>query len=130
MVQVVLIAVGGSLGCVARFGVSSMASGAASGAFPWGTLAVNLTGSFLIGVFGELFGTAIVPSGLRSSVTIGFLGGYTTFSAYTLETLNLLRDGEFRVALFNILGSNLLGIAFVALGLYATRVVFRFSFRG
>jgi CrcB protein len=130
MQQVLLIAVGGSIGCVARFGISSMTSNAASGAFPWGTFAVNITGSFLIGVFAELFETAIVPSGWRSFVTIGFLGGYTTFSTFTLETLNLLRDGELRFALLNLLGSNLLGIACVALGLYATRIALRLVIQG
>ena len=130
MQQVLLIALGGSIGCVARFSISSISSNAASGTFPWGTLAVNLTGSFLIGIFAELFETTIVPSGWRSFVTIGFLGGYTTFSTFTLETLNLLRDGELRFALLNMLGSNLLGVAFVALGLYATRIVLRLFIQG
>jgi CrcB protein len=130
MQQVLLIAFGGSLGCVARFAVSSMTSNASSGAFPWGTFAVNITGSFLIGVFAELFETTVVPSGWRSFATIGFLGGYTTFSTFTLETLNLLRDGELRYALLNLLGSNLLGISCVALGLYATRLVFKFLLQG
>jgi CrcB protein len=130
MQQVVLIAVGGSLGCVARFGISSMTSNAASGAFPWGTFAVNITGSFLIGVFAELFETAMVPSGWRSFVTIGFLGGYTTFSTFSLETLNLLRDGELRFALLNVFGSNIVGIGFVALGLFTTRIVLKLFFQG
>ena len=121
MLQVVLIAVGGSLGCVSRYGLSTLVYNATPGVFPYGTMFVNLTGSLLIGILTELFETAIIPSAWRSFLTIGFIGGYTTFSTYTFETLNLLREGEIRLATYNILVSTVLGIAFVALGIYASR---------
>jgi CrcB protein len=93
--------------------------------FPLGTLVVNLTGSFLIGVVIELFDTAIIPTEWRSLITIGFLGAYTTFSTYTLETVNLLRDGELRLATLNIVASNLIGILFVVLGIYSSRLLLK-----
>jgi len=125
MQQVLLIAFGGSLGAVARYGLSTFVYHSTSETFPWGTLVVNLTGSFLIGVFIELFDTAIIPTEWRSFITIGFLGAYTTFSTYTLETVNLLRDGELKLATFNVLASNLIGIIFVALGIYSSRLLLK-----
>lgn len=125
MQQVLLIAVGGSLGAVARYGLSSFVYHTTSETFPWGTLVVNLTGSFVIGVVIELFDTAIIPTEWRSFITIGFLGAYTTFSTYTLETVNLLRDGELRLATFNIVASNLVGIIFVVLGIYSSRLLLK-----
>jgi CrcB protein len=125
MQQVLLIAVGGSLGAVARYGLSTFVYHTTSETFPWGTLVVNLTGSFLIGVVIELFDTAIIPTEWRSLITIGFLGAYTTFSTYTLETVNLLRDGELRLATLNIVASNLIGILFVVLGIYSSRLLLK-----
>jgi CrcB protein len=125
MRHVVLIAVGGSLGCLARFGMSTMVHGFTGEVFPYGTLLVNVTGSFLIGVLAEVFDAALIPSPWRSLVTIGFIGGYTTFSTYTLETLNLLRDGELRLAGLNFLGNNVLGLVAVAAGLYTSRMLIK-----
>jgi CrcB protein len=125
MQQVLLIAIGGSLGAVARYGLSTFVYHTTRETFPWGTFVVNLTGSFLIGVLIELFDSAIIPSEWRSFITIGFLGAYTTFSTYTLETVNLLRDGELKLAAFNIFASNLIGIAFVVLGIYSSRLLLK-----
>ena len=125
MQQVLLIAVGGSLGAVARYGLSTFVYHTTNEVFPWGTLVVNLTGCFLIGAFVELFDTAIIPSEWRSFISIGFIGAYTTFSTYSLETLNLLREGELRLASVNILASNLLGIVLVVLGIYSSRVLIK-----
>ena len=121
MLQIILIAVGGSLGCISRYGLSTLVYEATPGVFPYGTMFVNLTGSLMIGVLSELFETAIIPSAWRSFLTIGFIGGYTTFSTWTLETLNLIREGEIRLATYNILISTVLGIVFVAVGIYASR---------
>jgi fluoride exporter len=125
MQQIILIAVGGSLGAVARWGLSTYISQSTNGSFPWGTLIINLTGSFLIGMFMELFDRAMIPSEWRSFITIGFLGAYTTFSTYTLESVNLLRDGELRLATVNILSSNVVGIISVVLGIYSSRLIFK-----
>jgi fluoride exporter len=125
MQQLFLIALGGSLGAVARYGVSTFIYHATSETFPWGTMVINLTGSFLIGVFIELFDMAIIPSEWRSFITIGFLGAFTTFSTYTLETVNLLRDGEMGLATLNALASNFVGIPIVMLGMYTTKVILK-----
>ncbi len=125
MQQLFLIAVGGSLGAIARYGLSTFVYHTTSETFPWGTLVVNLTGSFAIGVVIELFESAIIPTEWRSFITIGFLGAYTTFSTYTLETVNLLRDGELKLATLNIVASNLIGILFVVLGIYSSRLLLK-----
>jgi CrcB protein len=125
MQKLLLIAAGGSLGAVARYGLSTFVYQAAGDGFPWGTLIINLTGSFLIGAVMEFFDATIIPNAWRSFLTIGFLGAYTTFSAYTLETINLLRDGEIRLALFNILACNLIGLLAVVLGIYSTRLLLK-----
>jgi CrcB protein len=125
MRQVLLIAAGGSLGAVARYGMSTLAYHFANETFPWGTLAVNLMGSFLIGVFVELFETAIIPTDWRSFITIGFLGAYTTFSTYALETVNLLRDGELPLVAANIALSNIACILLVVLGVFTSRFLLK-----
>jgi CrcB protein len=122
MAPIVLIALGGSLGAIARYGVSTYVLGSVNSVFPWGTLVVNLSGSLIIGVCVEIFDQLIVPTNLRSFITIGFLGAYTTFSTYSLETINLLRDGEFRLAGVNVLASNILGLAFLLGGIYLSRL--------
>ena len=123
MKQILLIAAGGSLGAIARYGVSNFVYTAADATFPWGTLAVNVSGSFLIGAVLELFDAALFPAEWRSFLAIGFLGAYTTFSTYTLETVNLLRDGEVKLAAANILAGNIAGIVAVVLGIYCSRFV-------
>jgi CrcB protein len=125
MQQLTLIAVGGSLGALARYGLSTFVYQLAGEIFPWGTLVVNLSGSYLIGVFIELFDTAVFPPAWRSLITIGFLGAYTTFSTYTLETVNLIRDGELRLATVNVLAGNIAGIFLVFLGISSARFVLR-----
>jgi CrcB protein len=125
MQQVLFIALGGSLGAVARYGVSSYVSTTVHEIFPWGTLIVNLSGSFLLGVVIELFEHTILPPNLRSLITIGFLGAYTTFSTYSMETVNLLRDGEVRLVTTNFLLSNVLACLLFILGIYCSRVSFK-----
>jgi CrcB protein len=125
MYHLLAIAVGGSMGALARFGLSTMIQQATSDTFPWGTLAINLSGSFLIGVLVEVFDVSLVPTAWRSFLTIGFLAAFTTFSTYTLETVNLFRDGETRLALFNVLMSNIGGVACVVAGIYAARFLVR-----
>jgi CrcB protein len=96
-----------------------------SESFPWGTLVVNVSGSFLIGMLAELFDAALFPAEWRSFLAIGFLGAYTTFSTYTLETVNMLRDGELKLATANILAGNVAGIAAVVLGIYVSRFIIK-----
>lgn len=91
------IAIGGALGTTARFWLSGVVARSFGETFPWGTLVINVTGSFVIGFFGALTGPdgrLFVGSTARQFVMIGMCGGYTTFSSFSLQTLNLMNDGE------------------------------------
>ena len=91
------IAIGGALGTMARYGLSSLIAARFGEVFPWGTLLVNISGCFVIGFFAGLTGPdgrVMVSPDLRTFVTVGICGGYTTFSSFSLQTLNLLREGD------------------------------------
>jgi CrcB protein len=110
-VTVLLVAVGGGLGAVARYLLDRLITARQSSPFPLGTLVINVTGSIALGV---LLGVAIrqqLPSGLLVGVGTGFLGGYTTFSTFTFETLRLLEDGAWRYAAWNLVLSGPLSFA-------------------
>ncbi len=126
MKMVLLIAIGGSLGAVARYGLSLLTYHTVGASFPWGTLAVNLTGSFFIGILAGLFDAAIVTAECRSFLTIGFLGAFTTFSSFALESVNLWRDGEIKWLIMNILANNVAGILLVVLGMVGSRLIWKF----
>jgi len=125
MHQIYSIAIGGALGALARYGVATLAYTISGGTFPIGTLVINLSGSFLIGFFFGLFDAVIISSVWRSMITIGFLGAFTTFSTFTLETINLIRESEWRLAVINVLVSNLAGLLLVLLGLYVSKLTIR-----
>lgn len=104
MITYLLIALGSALGGVARYGCSSLLARAVGETFPWGTLAVNVTGSFIIGIFTALTGPdgrVLIAPDARLFVTVGFCGGYTTFSSFSLQTLTLIRSGEIAAAGLN-----------------------------
>ncbi len=99
------VAIGSAIGGVARFWCSGVAARLFGETFPWGTIIVNVAGSFLIGFFATLTGPdgrMFARSLTRQFVMIGILGGYTTFSSFSLQTLNLLQDGEWWQAGANI----------------------------
>ncbi len=113
------IAIGSALGGMARYGCSGLAARLISETFPWGTLIVNVLGSFIIGFFATLTGPdgrVYVGSLTRQFVLIGFCGGYTTFSSFSLQTLNLMEDGEWLRASANIGGSVVLCLLAVWIG--------------
>lgn len=112
------VALGSALGGVARFFVSGLVARRIGEVFPWGTLAVNASGSFAIGVLAALTERHLLPAPLLSwqfAVT-GFLGSYTTVSSFSLQTLALARDGEFRQAAGNVVLSLILCIGGAAAG--------------
>ena len=113
-----LLALGGALGTLARFAVS-VAAAPFSQSMPWGTILINIVGSFVIGGFGTLTlaqGRYPVSEEARLFVMVGLCGGFTTFSAFSLQTLDLLRNGATLRALVNIVFSVAACIAAVALG--------------
>ncbi len=121
--QYVFIGVGGAVGAVLRYVVSGWAYALLGPGFPWGTLVVNLTGSFLIGFLWELFEGVTVSPSARNMILAGGLGAFTTFSTFAFESLNLFRAGEFRLGMANILLNDLLGMALVFLGIIVGRAV-------
>ncbi|MHB8527898.1 MAG: fluoride efflux transporter CrcB [Caulobacteraceae bacterium] len=119
MITYIWIAVGSALGGVARYGMSSLIAGWFGQTFPWGTLAVNVVGSFVIGFFVNLTGPegrVMVAGDVRQFVTIGVCGGYTTFSSFSVQTLALAQEGEFTRAGLNVGASVALCLAAVWLG--------------
>jgi CrcB protein len=113
------IFVGGGLGSIARFWCSGMIAHRFGETFPWGTLLVNGLGSFVIGVFATLTGTEgrwMLAPLARQFFMIGVCGGYTTFSSFSLQTLELVRDGEWLRAGGNVLGSVVLCLVSVWAG--------------
>jgi CrcB protein len=112
------VALGGALGSVARFGISGLAVRAFGTTFPWGTLIVNVAGSLAIGIAAGLTSTdgrALVAGDARAFVIVGVLGGFTTFSAFSLETFNLARSNGWFAAGTNVLAS--VAVCLVAVGL-------------
>jgi CrcB protein len=88
-----------------RYGASGLVARLSGSAFPLGTMAVNVSGAIMIGFFAGLSipeGRVLIPAGVRIFVMTGICGGYTTFSTFSLETLNLMRDGEWAWALANV----------------------------
>ena len=124
MSNLIFIAIGGAAGALLRYSVSGFVHNYANGAFPWGTLVVNLSGCLAIGFLWQMFENLSFSPHMRSFIFIGILGAYTTFSTYGLETFNLLREKELSYALLNILGSNILGLGMVFLGFIAARLLF------
>jgi fluoride exporter len=113
------IAIGSALGGVARYWSSGVAARLIGETFPWGTIIVNVIGSFIIGFFATLTGPdgrVFASSLTRQFVMIGFCGGFTTFSSFSLQTLNLANDGEWLQAGGNIVGSVVLCLIAVWMG--------------
>lgn len=117
--KLLLLFVGGGLGTLARYGLNGVIS-ARVATFPLGTMIVNITGCFAIGFLAAIadpsFGRMWLKTGWRDFLMVGFCGGYTTFSSYGIQTLNLARDGEWLLVAGNIIGSNALGLVAVYLG--------------
>ena len=116
------IALGSALGGMARYACSNLAVGWLGPSFPWGTLIINVLGSFVIGFFGALTGPdgrLLVSGDTRQFVMVGLCGGYTTFSSFSLQTLTLAQEGDFLRAGLNIVASVVLCLLAVWLGYVA-----------
>jgi len=118
------LALAGALGTLARYGVAGTAQRVFGGEFPWGTLAANLVGCFLAGLFWSVAESRLSISGqMRTIVLMGFMGAFTTFSAFMLETSELLRDAQWSWALGNIALQNILGLILFFIGLGIGRFI-------
>ncbi|MFQ5702751.1 MAG: fluoride efflux transporter CrcB [Gemmatimonadales bacterium] len=115
----IYVALGGAVGAVARYGLSGFVQHRMGSGFPWGTLAVNVAGSLLLGFIVRLFHGSTVTPELRAAVTIGLIGAFTTFSTFSYETVALLDHGEWSGAAAYLVGSVVLALAaaFVGMGL-------------
>lgn len=117
-----LISMGAILGANLRYWVGGWAAERLGASFPYGNLIVNLTGSFVLGIFITLAtNRLLLDPRWRIFFAIGFLGSYTTFSSYTLESINLLLDNQWGAGLFNLFGSALLGGVAVLFGIILAR---------
>lgn len=122
--HILLIGVGGFCGAVARYAVDRWITDAARTAFPWGTLAINVSGSFVLGLLFALTAErGPLPEELRLPLGVGFLGAYTTFSTFALESLRLAESGSWSLAIANVTGSVILGLAAVLLGVAIGRAI-------
>jgi CrcB protein len=121
MLAYLWVAIGGALGSMARYALGNLILEKSRSVFPWNTLVINITGSFIIGILGALTAAeGKMTSQSRLVVTqlliTGVCGGYTTFSSFSLQTLNLIRDGEWFYAAGNILLSVILCMIAVWIG--------------
>ena len=116
---VLLVGVGGFFGAVARYLLDS----AIGGRFPWGILVVNVSGSFAVGLlFALVAERGVIADSVRAPVMVGFIGAFTTFSTLALDTWRLAEGGSVPLALANIVGSAVLGLVAVGLGLAVGRL--------
>ena len=120
------VAIGAALGGVARYGLSGLIARSFGETFPWGTLIVNVTGSLLIGLIAVVTGPdgrLLVGTAARQFMMAGVLGGFTTFSSFSLQTLTLIQDGEWFSAAGNVTLSVVLCLAGVWLGAVAGNAI-------
>jgi fluoride exporter len=114
------IAIGGAAGTLARYGLSGLAQ-RFSALFPFGTLTINVTGSFILGFLMRFLLATTASPELRASLTVGFCGGFTTFSTFSYETAALVEDGEISRAVTYIVSSVLLSLLATFAGFAAAR---------
>ena len=123
MKEMLWVGLGGFVGANARYLLGGWIAARFGSTFPYGTLVINVTGSFILGlIMGTLEGHVLSPV-VRLALAIGFVGAYTTFSTWTYETLRLLEDGSWELAFANVFGSLLVGMLAVIGGLAAGRAL-------
>ena len=126
MITYLWIAVGGAFGSMARYASTNLVASWLGAHFPWGTLMINVLGSFVIGFFAALTGPGgkvFVHNDVRLFVMVGICGGYTTFSSFSLQTLDLMRDGNYSRAGLNVVGSVVLCLSAVFIGYAAAAAI-------
>ena len=124
LMRVLLLAAAGAAGALCRYGLAGLVQSGLGARFPWGTLAVNLVGCFVAGVlFGLFEGRWALSGEARVIVFIGFLGAFTTFSGFMLETAELARDAQWLSAAGNVMLQNVLGAVVLYGGLVTSRLI-------
>jgi len=109
--RLILIAVFGAVGTLARYGIQALLQVRSVGTFPYGTLLVNLSGCFLLGLIGQLtLNRLVISPDWRTAITVGFFGGYTTFSSFGWETAKMLEDGKWLPATTYVAASVVVGL--------------------
>ena len=109
--RILLIAIFGAVGTLARYGLQGIVQVRAGGAFPYGTLLINLTGCFLLALIGQFtLNHMVISPDWRVAITVGFFGGYTTFSSFGWETAKMLEDGEWLRATTYVAASVFVGL--------------------
>ncbi len=122
--QLVAVAAGGAVGAVMRWQAAQWIQKLAGGSFPWGTFVVNALGSFLLGfLFIWLLERSAGSELWRLAITVGFLGAFTTFSTYSFESVRLLQEGAYALALGNVLGQVVLCLSLTWLGVQLARLL-------
>jgi len=122
--QLIAVAIGGAGGAMMRWLMASGIQRLAGGPFPWGTFAVNAIGSFLLGfLFVWLIERSTVSELVRLALTVGFLGAFTTFSTYSLESIRLLQEGALTLAFGNVIGQVLVCLTLTWLGIQLARTL-------
>lgn len=122
-VKVMVLSLGGALGVNVRYWMGAWISRWASPQFPWPTFTINVSGSFAIGFLAVLLARWLPHPNIRLLVIVGFLGGYTTFSSYSYETITLAERGELALALVYVTSSVILGLAAVGSGVALARML-------
>jgi CrcB protein len=123
MNQILLIGLGGALGAISRYGLSSLVYGITGREFPWGTLVVNILGSLFMGLLSVWLIERIASTELRALLIVGFLGALTTFSTFSIETLALLEEGAIARAFANVLTSVIVCVAAAWAGVLLARSI-------
>jgi CrcB protein len=123
MLKILLVGLGGGAGALARWGLAGLVHRLFGGGFPLGTFVVNLTGCLLFGLaWGLVESRGLLGPSARMAVLTGFLGAFTTFSTFAFESAQLLRLGQWGLALANVAGQVVLGLVFLFLGLALSRL--------
>lgn len=119
-----LIALAGSLGTLARFGLSGFVQRITGPHFPWGTFSVNVIGCYLFGVIWAMTeNRGLMSDYTRIIILVGFMGAFTTFSTYIFESSQMLRDSQWLAVLGNLMANNIVGFLFLYLGIQTTKLI-------